>query len=350
MVRGRLTTTMAATAALLLSTAGAASAGEPTVLTDEVLGPFNIAVDDGGVYVADGFTSTISRIRSTGLETKATGPDPGDVAGLAFNRSGDTMAYTTTSYENGTSTLTIKHGDTTEVVDLSAFESNRNPDKRNEYGINNASQCVKDALGEFAEYTGIVESHPYAVTAWKDGWIVADAAGNDLLEVDEDGDVSVLAVLPTQPEKITQEMADHEGLPSCVVGETYRFEPVPTDVEWGPDGKLYVTTLPGGPEDPSFGDRGSVYKVDPSSGDTDRIATGFAGATNLAVAPGGKIYVAELFGGQISTIKDGKPHAWMSLEGALAVEYSDGHLYASTMAQMDDTGNITAPGTVVKLT
>ena len=122
------------------------------------------------------------------------------------------MAYTTTSYEDGTSTLTIKHGGTTEVVDLSAFESKRNPDQRREYGINNANQCVKDALGEFAEYTGIVESHPYAVTAWQDGWVVADAAGNDLLKVDEDGDVSVLAVLPTQPETITQEMADHEGL------------------------------------------------------------------------------------------------------------------------------------------
>ena len=229
------------------------------------------------MYVADGFTSLVSKIRRTGLVTKAEGPQPGEVAGLAFSRSGDAMAYTTTSYTDGSTTLTIKKGSKTVVADLSGFEADRNPDQRIEYGINNADDCVKGALGDYAEYHGIVESHPYAVEAWGDSWIVADAAGNDLLKVTAQGKVSRLAVLPSQPKKITADMAASEGLPDCVVGKTYRFEAVPTDVEWGQDGWLYVTTLPGGPEDPSFGDRGSVWKVDPKSGEAKRIATGFGG-------------------------------------------------------------------------
>ena len=349
MPRWRLPAAMAAAAALAVPMAGTATAGEPTVLTEDVYAPFQLAIDDDEVYVADGFTSLVSEIRRTGLVTKAEGPQPGEVAGLAFSRSGDAMAYTTTSYTDGSTTLTVKKGSKTVVADLSGFEADRNPDQRIEYGVNNADDCVKGALGDYAEYNGIVESHPYAVEAWGDSWIVADAAGNDLLKVSAQGKVSRLAVLPPQPKKITADMAAAEGLPDCVVGKTYRFEAVPTDVEWGHDGWLYVTTLPGGPEDPSFGDRGSVWKVNPKSGEAKRIATGFGGATNLAIAPDGKIYVAELFAGKISTIKDGKPRTWMSLPNAVSVEYGDGHLYAGTMAPLDADFNPTGPGSVVRL-
>ena len=47
-------------------------------------------------------------------------------------------------------------------------------------------------------------------------------------------------------------------------------------VEVGPHHRLYVTTLPGGPEDPSFGARGSVYKLSDRVYHPYRIATGFA--------------------------------------------------------------------------
>ncbi|HEY7718117.1 MAG TPA: ScyD/ScyE family protein [Pedococcus sp.] len=350
MLSWRLPAAAAAAAALVLPLAGPAGAA-PTVLNDDVVFPFQLAVDDdGGVFVADGYTSLVSKVRRSGLVTKATGPQPGEVAGLALSRDGDAMAYTTTSYTDGSTTLTIKEGSKTVVADLSGFEAARNPDGRVEYGINDADDCVKGALGEFAEYKGIVESHPYAVTPWgDDSWIVADAAGNSLLKVNERGRVSLLAVLPSQPTKITAEMAASDNLPDCVVGKRYRFEAVPTDVEWGKDGWLYVTTLPGGPEDPSFGARGSVWKLNPDSGALKLVATGFAGATNLAITHDGKIYVAELFAGQVSTVRDGKAHPWMSLPGVVSVEYGDGHLYAGTMAPVDENFEPTGPGTVVRL-
>jgi hypothetical protein len=353
----RLVAAFATMAALTVTGVGAQAAhadgGSPTILTTDVIAPFNLAVHDGSVYVADGGTSAVSKIRRTGLVTKATGPQPGEVAGVAFNDRTGAMAYTTTSYADGATTLTIKTGGKTVVADLDAFEARRNPDGRVLYGVRNPSQCVIDALTAVdapVSYKGLVESHPYSVTAWGDSdWVVADAAGNDLLKVDRMGHVSLVAVLPAQPLKITAEMAAAQGLPDCVVGITYRFEPVPTDVEVGPNGMLYVSTLPGGPEDPSLGARGSVYRVNPWTGRSTLVATGFAGATNVAVTPGGAIYVAELFGGKVSVIRNGKTHTFMTLENALAVEWGNGHLYASTLAPFDENGNPSGNGSVVRL-
>ena len=144
-------------------------------------------------------------------------------------------------------------------------------------------------------YTGIKDSHPYAVTPTFFGWYIADAAVNDILFVSWFGQVRTVAVLPAQaPVLVTAEAAasGEQPLPPCVVGSTFIAEPVPTDVEIGPGGNLYVSTLPGGPEDPSLGARGSVYKVSPWRGKVSQIATGFAGAANLAVSPWGQIYVS----------------------------------------------------------
>ena len=249
---------------------GQASAHEsqyvPTiqVLSTAPLFPFQIAVSHGRVYVADGGTSTVSILPSTVV---ATGPTPGEVAGVDVGRKGQ-VAFTTTSYLTGDTTLTIqRQGKPSVVADLSTFEQTKNPDGTIEYGVRNPSQCVTDALkgmGAPVSYKGEVDSHPYSVASLgDDGWVVADAGGNDLLRVDDKGRVSLLAVLPAQPLKITSEIAATLNLPDCVVGVTYRFEPVPTDVEVGPHGMLYVSTLPGGPEDPSLGARGSVYVVNP---------------------------------------------------------------------------------------
>jgi hypothetical protein len=124
---------------------------------------------------------------------------------------------------------------------------------------------------------------------------------------------------------------------------------VPTDVEVWSSGQLVVSLLPGGPEDPSLGARGSVYRVTTASGHSTRLATGFLGATNVAIGPGRRIYVAELFSGQISYISHGRPVPYLALPGALAVEAGGGHLYASTIAPMDDQGNPTGTGSLVRI-
>ena len=121
---------------------------------------------------------------------------------------------------------------------------------------------------------------------------------------------------------------------------------MPTDVEVR-HGQAYVSLLPGGPEDPSFGARGSVYRVDLSSGHAHRIAGGFAGATNLALGPHGKIYVAELFAGRISVIRHGTVQPYVDLPNAVSLVYGKGVLFAGTLAPTDDSGNPTGTGSLV---
>src|SRR6202035_5202715 len=43
-----------------------------------------------------------------------------------------------------------------------------------------------------------IDSDPYAITPYKGGYAVADAAGNDLLWVSPAGQISLLAVFPTE--------------------------------------------------------------------------------------------------------------------------------------------------------
>lgn len=139
-------------------------------------------------------------------------------------------------------------------------------------------------------------------------------------------------MLPVQPYTITAEVAAAYGMPDCLIGAVYRFEPVPTAVTQGPDGMLYVTTLPGGPEDPSLGGRGSVYRVDPSTGAYQRLYGRLLGPTDIAVTPNGDIYVAELFAGRLTCIVPSlhSRYTVATLPNIVSVAYGYGHLYAGT--------------------
>ncbi|HET8601794.1 MAG TPA: ScyD/ScyE family protein [Segeticoccus sp.] len=355
-----LTATLGAAAlAVAAAPSALASPHSPRPITDQVFAPFNVALNHGNVYVADGGTASIARVLATGqLKTLATGPQggTGDVAGIDLDRSGKQLAYTWTDYVNAKSGLTVlTGGKATMTADLSTYEATHNPDQRLTYGLGkSANQCAQDAIenlsGGPATYTGMVDSHPYAVASLGGGaWVVADAGGNDLLKVTKSGTISTLAVLPRQPLKLTKSVASTLGLEKCVVGLTYNFESVPTDVEVDQHGMLWVSTLPGGPEDPSLGARGSVYKVNPRTGKATRMATGFAGATNLAVAPNGTVYVTELFGGKVSMVTKKGPKTVAEVPGALSVEVKGSWLYVGTMAPMDDQGNPTGSGTIVKI-
>ncbi|MDQ2757775.1 MAG: ScyD/ScyE family protein [Actinomycetota bacterium] len=361
---------LAATALTLSVTAGAASAtsspGAPPpdafthwrqTLTTEVLGPFGIDVRHGDVLVADGFTGVVSHL--VGRHAVPVVTDAPGAAGVARSADGTRMAYTTTAGMGKATSLVITQAGKADVVaDLSGFEARANPDAGVSYGLlPTASDCAKQFMrkvsGGPATYTGLVDSHPYAVAPLDDGsWAVAEAAGNDVLRVSPTGAISVLALLPAQPLVFTAAMAASLGGPDCLVGETYRFEPVPTDVEVAPGGRLFVTTLPGGPEGPELGARGSVYRLNPSSGGAVRVATGFLGATNLAIGSGdagNTLFVTELFAGRISKVKAGRTTTFATLPNVLSVEVDDGSVYAGTLAQLDDLGNVTAPGSVVRL-
>lgn len=321
-------------------------------LSSSYVAPLQFAISPGSrVYVADSATSTLNQIGVT--KPIATGPSPksgGDLAGVAIDPITRALAYTTSTGDHKTTRLTIlTPGAKPVVADLSGFEKTQNPDKINTYGTTSKSACVAAALKKAQQpvsYTGALDSHPYAVVSLGGGnWAVADAGGNDLLKVDRQGHVSLISVLPPQPLLITAGIAKDNGLPACVVGITYKFEPVPTDVERGPNGGLLVTTLAGGPEGPANGDPGSVYSI-AAHGVPVRIATGFNGATNLAVTPSGKIFVAELSSGWIAEVVNGHPRPVLYLPGVVGLEYANQGLYASTAPAVNGGKG---PGSILKI-
>jgi hypothetical protein len=310
--------------------------GEPVVsapLAEGLAGPLQFEVSDRGqVLVGQSFAGTVTTIDRDGTRKDLFGGVAVD--GVSAGRWGSVI-YTNSNPDEGFAELKIHlpNGTDKTIADVHQYEATRNPDQHQSYGLQGltpecAAQLPPDA--GLLPYQGIVDSHPYAVTPVWGGWLVADAGANAILKVSWWGDVHTVAVLPPQaPITVTAEGAAADGLPACVAGTKFVAEPVPTDVEVGRDG-LYVSTLPGGPEDPGLGARGSVYKVNPWNGSVKQIATGFAGAVNLAISPWGQIYVSELFGNQVSTIVHGQPQPVVSLPSPSGLEWSRGKLYVAT--------------------
>ena len=312
----RAATAVVGAAALVAMSLPNASAADH-VVADDVVTPLGFAFgDDGTLYVAEAFAGKLTAFRAGKRTTIVQGQPNSGTAGVDATGRGKVIYTQTLPPEVGGSPDTtlnrvLPNGQTRTLTSMLAYEAENNPDAGNTYGVLDPSPACAaqaEAAAEFIgdiSYPGEVDSNPYAVALDSDGsTVVADAAGNDLVRVSANGrTVSTIAVLPPIPQTLTAEAL--AGIPadlSDCVGETFQSNPVPTDVEIGPDGHYYVSALPGFPEAPGTG---KVFRVDPATGDVTEVAGGFTGTVDIAVADDGTIYVAELFAFQVSKVLPG---------------------------------------------
>ncbi len=343
----------AATAAVFLatgSTAGAApdgpsggDTGDAVLLIGGLVGPLHVdAGRDGSVTVSESFAGRLTRVDSDGnrdvlyespdwsvagndrrddrtyfLESQGAGPHPAELAGHVRIIDDDGSQRT--------------------LGDFAALESGENSDGETRYGFRDLPEgCEAELPANMpASYKGEVDSHPYGIAVTDRTIYVADAGANSVVSVDtRSGKTETVAVLPPRPYKITPEAAASNGLPDCVVGTTYDFESVPTDVAVGRDGGLYVTSLPGGPEDPALGARGAIFKVDPDDDEVDLVADDIMTPTGLALGEDGELYVASLFGEGVLRIDPESGDQTVVLEAGFAadVDLRGDTLYATVNA------------------
>ncbi|UUL75893.1 ScyD/ScyE family protein [Pseudarthrobacter sp. Fe7] len=281
---------IAASAAAIASAGpAAANSRDYDVLADGLLSPLHVTATPGkSLLVSQDFAGKLNRINRDGsTESLSTDTPQGwEVAGA------DTRGSTTYFLESvgagqgdqaglhGYLKSIDSSGDVESIANFADFERRHNPDGDQHYGFGDdvSAQCLA-TWPNFppAAYRGMVDSHPYALAVRGDTAFVADAGMNAVLKVDlKNGDIDTVAVLPARPAVIpaglripTDMMGGTAEVPACVVGHEYAFEPVPTDIGIGPDGMLYVTSLPGGPEGAELGARGAIFKINPWNGDTD---------------------------------------------------------------------------------
>ncbi len=119
---------------------------------------------------------------------------------------------------------------------------------------------------------GPIDTNPYGLLAQAGARIVADAGANALLRVAANGDVSTLAVLPRP-----------------VGGPAGTVDPVPTSVVMGSDGAYYVGLLTGFPFLPNAS---SVYRILPCA-PPEVFAAGLQTVIDLDFGPDGSLYVLQ---------------------------------------------------------
>ncbi|MEF8797622.1 MAG: ScyD/ScyE family protein [Salinivenus sp.] len=177
------------------------------------------------------------------------------------------------------------------IADLFAFEENQNPDG--------------------AEF---IDSNPFDVQSLGgQAALVADAGGNDLLRIDNQGNIEVLAVFPDEPvptANIKSLFGCPEGPPSICkeLPEMLPAQAVPTSIAVGPDGYYYVGELKGFPAPTGAS---NIWKVAPdASGATCPSPNcqkvfdgGFTSVIDLRFDESGTLHVLEL-----------EENSWFALE------------------------------------
>ncbi len=271
-------------AGLTFSPGAASGANGITLEVNGLNGPRGVAVGPGGqVFYAEA-NGAVSRTISPGGKRQTrliASVPPTGLAPAVDTARGTTFILTTAGAPgSGAGTLytwTAGSQVTSSLADIQAYQ------------VTDPDPYDLEGLPE--------ESNPYDVAALPDGSaLVADAAGNDLLRVNPDGDIVTVARIKPRT------VLSPDFLPDPPPGTPIPSEGVATSVTVGSDGYYYVGELRGFPATPGTS---QIWRIAPDAvgaicdpeapdtGDCTRFADGFTSIFDLAAGPDGSLYVLE---------------------------------------------------------
>ncbi|MCU1657277.1 MAG: repeat protein [Pseudonocardiales bacterium] len=207
--------------------------------------------------------------------------------------------------------LARPHGSIRAFADITGFEAAHDPDHHG------------------------VDSDPYAVLAYGKGWLVADAAGNDVLKVDRRGHISVFHVFPNVTTGACAGQFDPSPqFPGC------NF--VPTSLVSDRWGNVYV----GGLSSLTPGEA-QVVKLD-DDGHVLQVWHGFTSVTGVALGRDGSLYVSQLFAPEahpidpmiqgVVTRVHGSTRTNMDVPFPAGLAVDEENVYVSAFSVLPDTG------------
>ena len=265
-------TTLVLVAGLALPAGSTTPTETVTVVADHLNNPRQIARYGNSVYVAEagtggdicidpetcyGFTGSVTKYRRGVAERVQTGlfsigAGEGEVVGV------DSLAFRGKQLFGIATGACIDGLPPDVAAQLGQVLRLEGGDNFTSMGSASSFECANDPDGQGPD------TDPYGLAQRGGTFYVADAAGNDVVQIKR-GVTSLTKVLSTDS------------------------QPVPTSLAFGPDGALYIGTLnfeagPGG---------AAVMRLDLGTGDLTTYADGLSAITGISFGPDGTLYAAE---------------------------------------------------------
>jgi hypothetical protein len=169
-------------------------------------------------------------------------------------------------------------GEWTIVSDIGQFEIDHNPDG------------------------GAIDSDPFGLLVEPGGAVMTDAGANDLVRIDANREVSLLATFPSRSS--TPPRPSFAPPPNLQTSDA-----VPTSVVVGPDGAYYISELTG---IPFTNGRATIYRLDPATDViphaftlNEAFLTGFKTIIDIAFDADGTLYVLQHATGALQLVGAG---------------------------------------------
>ena len=265
--------TLALVAGLALPAGATAPTETVTVVADHLNNPRQIARYGNSLYVAEagtggdicidpetcfGFTGSVTKYRRGVAERVQTGlfsigSPEGEVVGV------DSLAFRGKQlFGIATGACGVPGLPPEVAAQLGQVLRLEGGDNVTAIGDASGFECANDPDGQGAD------TDPYGLAQRGGTFYVADAAGNDIVQIKR-GVTSLTKVLSTDS------------------------QPVPTSLAFGIDGALYIGTLnfEGGPGG------ASILRLDLGTGDLTTYADGLTAVTGISFSPDGTLYAAE---------------------------------------------------------